>query len=208
MPPLPRQPHRRRPNRRQFLRTAALLAAGGPATVALLDSCSRGGKGTDEPTDLQIATPDNPVTWDITPDNSPIANGLSPEKNATLRIYTYPDYIGPTAITSFEDKYGVRVEVSTFSSTDYAIDKLSDGAADFDIYTPSYDQIGRLVAGGMLRPLNHSYVPNIANVWPNFSDPWYDKEWRYTVALHRVHNRYRLADRPDTRRHRRSAQSL
>jgi spermidine/putrescine transport system substrate-binding protein len=38
-----------------------------------------------------------------------------------------------------------------------------------------------LVTGGLLRPLNHSYIPNIKNLWPVFTNPWYDREWRYTV---------------------------
>ena len=49
------------------------------------------------------------------------------------------------------------------------------------MFFPSYDQIGKLIAGSLLRPLNHSYIPNIKNVWPVFTDPWYDKQWRYTV---------------------------
>ena len=42
-------------------------------------------------------------------------------------------------------------------------------------------QISRLVNGELLRPLNHTYIPNIKNVWPSFTNPWYDQEWRYTV---------------------------
>ena len=38
-----------------------------------------------------------------------------------------------------------------------------------------------MVTGGLLRPINHSYVPNIRNLWPAFSNPWYDGEWRYSV---------------------------
>jgi spermidine/putrescine transport system substrate-binding protein len=38
-----------------------------------------------------------------------------------------------------------------------------------------------LVTGGLVRPLNHSYIPNISNVWPTFTDPWYDQGWQYTV---------------------------
>ncbi len=32
-----------------------------------------------------------------------------------------------------------------------------------------------------LGPINHSYIPNIKNVWPTFTNPWYDQEWRYSV---------------------------
>ncbi|NTY58330.1 polyamine ABC transporter substrate-binding protein [Mycolicibacterium sphagni] len=168
------------PNRRQFLQRAALLAAGTPALVAFLDACSKGGQSSSGPT-LKIASPKNPVTWDIASDNKPIADGLTPEKGATLQLYSYADYIAPDAIKSFEDKYSTKVAVSTFNDTDEAITKIRGGNVDYDIYFPSYDQISRLVNGGLVRPINHSYVPNIKNVWPFFSNPWYDQEWRFTV---------------------------
>lgn len=170
----------RRPTRRQFLAQAALLAAGPPALAAALSACAKGGPPSAAPS-LTVAAPDKPVTWDIAADNQPIAAGLSPEKGATLQLYTYADYISPDAVKAFEEQYDTTVQVSTFNDVDEAITKIRGGNVAFDLYFPSYDQIGRLVTGGLARPLNHSYIPNIANVWPVFSDPWYDRQWRYTV---------------------------
>ena len=82
---------------------------------------------------------------------------------------------------SFQDKYGVQVQISTFNDTDEAITKIRGGSVSYDLYFPSYDQISRLVTGKLIQPLNHSYIPNIKNVWPSFTNPWYDQEWRYTV---------------------------
>ena len=33
----------------------------------------------------------------------------------------------------------------------------------------------------MIRPLNHSYIPNIANTWPDYRNPFYDQDWQYTT---------------------------
>lgn len=173
-------PNRPGPNRRQFLQRAALLAAGTPALVAFLDACSKGGQSTSAPS-LTIASPGSPVKWDIPADNKAIADGLGPEKGGTLQLYSYADYMAPEAVKSFEDKYGVKVQISTFNDTDEALTKIRGGNVDYDIFFPSYDQIGRLVTGGLVRPLNHSYVPNITNVWPFFANPWYDQEWHYSV---------------------------
>jgi spermidine/putrescine transport system substrate-binding protein len=41
--------------------------------------------------------------------------------------------------------------------------------------------MGQLVEGKLIQPLNHSYIPNITQAWPDFSDPFYDGKWRYTV---------------------------
>lgn len=135
-------------------------------------------------TQLKVARPDSPVTWPIAQDNQPILGGLTPEKNATLRLYNYADYIDPAALRSFERKYraqGVKVSVSTFNDSTEALAKLRSGRVQFDIYFPSYDQIGKLVSGGLIRPLNHAYLPNIRQVWPEFQNPFYDQEWRYSV---------------------------
>lgn len=173
-------PNRPGPSRRQFLQRAATLAAGTPAMVAFLDACSKGGQPSSAPS-LTIASPSSPVKWDIPGDNKPIADGLAPEKGATLQLYSYADYIAPDAIKSFEEKYSAKVQVSTFNDTDEAITKIRGGNVDYDLYFPSYDQISRLINGGLVRSLNHSYIPNIKNVWPFFTNPFYDQEWRYTV---------------------------
>ena len=165
--------------RRQFLTRAAILAATAPTLGAFLASCSKAGDSGTSPT-LTLASPDNPVKWPIPDDNKPIADGLAPEQGATLKIYNYADYLSPQAIKQFEDKYKIKVEVSTFNDGDEAITKLRSGV-DFDIYNANYTEISRLVNGGLLRPLNHSYIPNISNVWPSFTNPWYDQGWQYSV---------------------------
>lgn len=173
--------HRRPgPSRRQFLQRAALLSVGTPALAAFLDACAKADQTSSAP-NLKIASPSSPVTWDIAKDNEPIADGLAPESAATLQLYSYADYVSPDVIKSFEDRYKTTVQVSTFNDTDEAITKIRAGSVDYDIFFPSYDQIGKLVNGSLLRPLNHSYIPNIKNVWPVFTNPFYDQQWRYTT---------------------------
>ncbi|AQA04343.1 ABC transporter substrate-binding protein [Mycobacterium sp. MS1601] len=176
--PLPRPSG---PTRRQFLMRAGLLALTAPTLGSALAACGSGPGGPGSATaTLTLAKPDSPVTWDIADDNKPIGDGLAPEQGATLKIYNYADYLSPEAIKSFEQQYGCTVEVSTFNDGDEALTKLRSGV-DFDIYNANYTEISRLVTGGLLRPLNHSYLTNISNVWPSFTNPWYDQEWRYTV---------------------------
>lgn len=173
-------PSRPVPNRRQFMLRAALLAAGTPAVAAILDACSSENPPAPTPS-VEIAAPDKPVTWGIPLDNQPIATGLGPEKDGVLHLYSYNEYVSSAAVESFERKFGVKVRISTFNNTDEMLTKVQAGKSDYDICTPSYDQMGQMVAQGLLRPLNHSYIPNIKNLWPVFTNPWYDREWRYSV---------------------------
>lgn len=170
-------------DRRRFLQLAAAAAAL-PATSELLSACVRSAATRSVSGELTLAAPDHPVTWPIAEDNQPIADSLTPERNATLQLYNYADYIAPQAIKAFEKKYArynVNVSVSTFNDTDEAITKIRTGSVPFDIYFPSYDQISLLVAAELIRPLNHSYLTNIDNVWTSFKNPWYDQQWRYTI---------------------------
>jgi len=180
---MPPRANRRAPmwTRRQLLARAALAGVAVPvlgATGCSTRTPAGSGSGT---TQLTIASPDNPVTWPITDDNQPIEDGLAPERNTTLRLYNYADYLAPAVIKAFEEKYDVDVSVSTFNNADEALAKVRSGAVPFDAYFPSYDQIGKLVSAGLIQPLNHNYIPHITDAWPVFTDPWYDGEWRYTV---------------------------
>ena len=188
----------RRPlSRRRLLQASALAVPGawaltacareqplgGPSNAATSAGGASSGAAT-EPAQLQIASPTNPVKWPINPGNEPIASGLEPEANATLRVYNYPDYLDKAVIKDFQKEYAdynVKVELSTFNDYQEAITKIRAGSVPYDVSFLSYNNIARLVYGDLIRPLNHDYIPNIADVWQEFQNPWYDQGWQYTV---------------------------
>ena len=105
----------------------------------------------------------------------------SSPRAGTLRIYNWNGYLWPKIKKDFAKEYGVKVEETFFYTMDEAIAKISSGAVDFDVFFPTVDRLGRLVVGKLLQPLNHDYLPNLANVWPSLQDPLYDKGSQYTV---------------------------
>lgn len=170
-------------DRRTFLTRSAALAG----AAALLAGCGDGG-GTGpavaDDAGLAVASPAQPVTWPISEDNQPISEGQEPEGRATLRLYNWKDYLNTEAIRKFEReyrRYGVKVEVATFETLEEATAKLNSGAVLADVFFPTYDRLGKLIQAGLLRPLNHAYIPNIDQAWPTFSNPFYDQDWRYSV---------------------------
>ena len=85
-------------------------------------------------------------------------------------------------VKSFEKKYGVKVQISTFNTIDEAVAKLASKAVQYDVFVPEPTFTERLVVGKILQPLNLSYIPNLKqNVWPALASPWYDVGSRYTV---------------------------
>jgi spermidine/putrescine transport system substrate-binding protein len=148
---------------------------------AFLAACGSDSGGSASGATPTIPAPTNPVRWPLSEKFPAIESGLTPERGSTLRLYNYADYLSPGVIKAFEKKYDVEVRVSTFNDADEALTKVASGDLGFDIYFPSYDSLGRLIQGELLRPLNQDYIPNVSNLWPNFLDPWYDQGWQYTV---------------------------
>jgi len=150
---------------------------------ALLDACGTGTPPSTS-TGLPLARPDHPVRWPIFSDNKPIASGLQPERNATLKLYNWVEYIYRKVLKDFEKKYkkyNVTVELSTFNTMDEAISKIRSGQIDFDVFFPTVDVLGKLVESKFVRPLNHSYLSNLGNVWGELQSPFYDRGSLYTV---------------------------
>lgn len=183
-------------SRRQLLQGAAGGALGVGALGALagcqntttpIGACDDGGSdlAVSKPTGpggLPLPRPDNSVTWAITDDNQPIADGVA-EEGGPLQVYNYADYIYPALVKRFEQRTGRKVRIATYNSSDEAVAKLAAGAVGFDVIIGlSGANIVNLIAQQLLQPLNHSYLPNLEkNVWPELQDPFYDRGSRYTV---------------------------
>ncbi len=171
--------------RRRFLQGSAAAALGLTAAGSLYgcaDTTVPGGEDPHlAPGGLPLARPDNPVQLPIYHDNPRIPSGLEPE-DGPLQLYNWAEYLNRSVIKSFEKRYGVGVELSTFSTIDEAIAKLAAGAVGYDVFVPTQPYIALLVAGKIIQPLNLSYVPNLRrNVWRSLQSPWYDVGSRYTV---------------------------
>jgi spermidine/putrescine transport system substrate-binding protein len=161
--------------RRQLL---GLLGGGLALAAGGLSGCARAAA---DAVSIPLARPDQPVTWPLVAANPAIASGLSPERGATLQIYNWNAYINPAVVSGFAKKYKCKVQLTTFDTMSEALAKLQSSQFAFDVFLPTLDVLGPLIEGRLLRPLNHSYIPNISQAWAEFSDPFYDRGWRYTV---------------------------
>jgi spermidine/putrescine transport system substrate-binding protein len=186
----PKIPSPRGTDRRTFIRraTATLAGLSAPGLLAACGTTSPTGGGSSTnasapagPGGLQLARPNRPVTLPLYADNKAVASGLKPEQGP-LQLYNWTEYINPDVVKSFQKKYGVKVQISTFTTIDEAISKIASGEVQFDVFVPELVFLERLAVGKVLQPLNHSYVPNLPkNVWPSLVSPWYDVGSRYTV---------------------------
>ncbi|HVZ01127.1 MAG TPA: spermidine/putrescine ABC transporter substrate-binding protein [Dongiaceae bacterium] len=131
------------------------------------------------PGGIPLSRPDKPVTLPL--NGSPIASGMQPE-SGTFQIFNYQDYVDQkSVIDTFAKKYNVEVQLTTFDTMDQAITRLASGAVDIDATNITPDRIAQAVAGKLLAPLNHDYIPNLKNAFKSAQNPFYDQGAQYTV---------------------------
>ncbi len=182
-------------SRRAFLRRAAAGLAM-PTLGAILAACGSESSSTEDPTaggnpfgvggvagaPYPLARPSAPVTWNVD-ESRLVPSDAKPEKGATLRILRWPDYLAPSVIKSFEQRYGCTVEETEFVDMDHGLAHINSGTGDYDLLVGmNVWALGRSIAANLVRPINLDLVPTLsANCWNTFQSPFYDVGSRYTV---------------------------
>lgn len=94
------------------------------------------------------------------------AAGVAAQEEKVLNIYNWSDYIAEDTIKNFEKETGIKVRYDLFDSNEILHAKLVAGKTGYDIVVPSANW-GRLqIDGGLLKKLDKSKLPNLANMDP------------------------------------------
>jgi spermidine/putrescine transport system substrate-binding protein len=183
-------PRERPTTRRQFLIRSGVAVGALSGLDGLLSACGGSAKsavGTTEtngalmgPGGIPLARRDHPVTLPLYDDNPAIDSGMDLEAGP-LNLFNWAAYINPAVVKAFEKQHNVKVSITTFENEEEAISKLTSGQTSFDVWWATVDYVSRAVAGKLVQPINHSYLPNLKNVWPALQNPYYDQHSRYTV---------------------------
>ncbi len=172
-----RSPWDRPMSRRRMIR----LSASAVITAQLLAACGDSSSGSSSSSAVKIGTPEDPIEQPLFDDNPAIESDLQPE-DGPLKIFNWADYLWPRVINDFSEEFGVEVELTTFYNMEEATRKLRTGDLNFDVFFPTAEVLPKFVAGKLLQPLNHDYLPNLSgNVWEELQDPYFDVGSRYTV---------------------------
>ena len=108
-------------------------------------------------------------------------------QNVTLNVYNWGEYISNGSddsvdvVAAFEKLTGIKVNYTTFDSNESLYAKLKSGAANYDVIIPSDYMVAKMIAEGMLKPLDYSNIPNFANIDEAYRNADYDPENAYTV---------------------------
>ena len=108
-------------------------------------------------------------------------------QNVAINVYNWGEYISNGSddsvdvVAAFEKLTGIKVNYTTFDSNESMYAKLKSGAANYDVVIPSDYMVAKMIAEGMLKPLNYDNIPNFKKIDQEYVDPDYDPQNAYTV---------------------------
>ncbi len=98
-----------------------------------------------------------------------------------LNFYNWDTYIGETTLADFKAETNVDVEMTLFASNDELFAKFRAGNPGYDVIMPSNEYVTRMAEAKLLMPLDHSKIPNKANILPEFQNPDFDPGRKYSM---------------------------
>ena len=88
-----------------------------------------------------------------------------------LRILTWPGYADPDIVKAFEQRHGVRAEVTTIDSDLDLWKKISQNQGrDFDVFAVNTAELQRYIRHDLVLPIDRKTIPNLARQLPRFRD--------------------------------------
>ncbi|MEX2462258.1 MAG: spermidine/putrescine ABC transporter substrate-binding protein [Paenibacillaceae bacterium] len=105
------------------------------------------------------------------------SDGLDTE----LNLFNWSEYLPQSVLDKFKEKYGVKVNYTTYSSNEEMLAKLSAGAAGFDLAVSTDYMVDIMKKQNLLQEIDMSSIPNIKNIGDEFKNLSFDPGNKYTV---------------------------
>lgn len=119
------------------------------------------------------------------------SSGLDKE----LNVFNWSEYLPESVLQKFEQKYGVKVNYSTFSSNEEMLAKVSAANGIYDLAMASDYIIQPMVQQGMIETIDLGGIPNFKNLMEDFVNKNFDPGNKYSVPY--MGNTLSLGINPD-----------
>ena len=164
--------------RREFMARVAAVGAT-VALTQLLAACGQAGASATAPATAN-PTPAATTAAVATPTAAPTP---VPSPEGELFVYNWDGYIGEDTVKGFEDKYKIKVTYDIFPDEPTQISKLqTDGkGGGYDVSYPASTWIPQFISDGLIRKLDQTLIPNLANLAASWQNPGYDPGNAYSV---------------------------
>ena len=107
--------------------------------------------------------------------------GSKTESKGEVNVYNWGEYIDEDIFDDFEEQTGIKVNYSTYESTETLYSILKTGGSSYDVIIPSDYMISRLISEDMLEKINFDNVPNFSLIDPAYKNLEYDPSGEYSV---------------------------
>ncbi len=103
--------------------------------------------------------------------------------NDTVYLYTWTEYVPEGLLDNFTKETGIKVIVSSLESNEtmYAKLKTLGKSATYDVIAPSNYFVSKMAREGMLMPLDHSKLPVIKELNPDWLNKDYDPGNKFSL---------------------------
>ena len=95
-----------------------------------------------------------------------LTSGQAISEERVLKVTNWAEYIGEETIANFEAEYGIKVIYDTYDSAETIDAKLLAGNSGYDVVSHSGSMTARLIAAGIVAPLDMSKLDNVKNMDP------------------------------------------
>jgi spermidine/putrescine transport system substrate-binding protein len=109
------------------------------------------------------------------------AAGCSRAPSRRLNVFNWSEYVAPETIPNFEREFRVQVRYATYESAEEMLAKVATRNSGWDVVFPSNSYIQPMIGAGLLAPLQHARLPNIAQLEPFFQSPPWDSALAWSV---------------------------
>ena len=103
------------------------------------------------------------------------------EEEKKLNFYNWDTYIGEHTLADFEKATGIEAKMDLYADNDELFAKLKAGNPGYDVIVPTNDTLERMIKAGMVIELDHSKIPNMANIDAPFKDAAFDPGRKHSI---------------------------
>lgn len=98
-----------------------------------------------------------------------------------LNVFNWSNYVAPQTLQRFESETGTRVHYSIYESNEEMLARVMSGNSGWDVVFPTHYLIGAMQENRLLAQLDHTALPNLRNLSPQFQAPAWDPGHTWSV---------------------------
>jgi spermidine/putrescine transport system substrate-binding protein len=108
-------------------------------------------------------------------------SSCSLDRRPRLNVFNWSSYIAPDTVPKFEAEFGVRVRYGIYESNEEMLARVMSGNSGWDIVFPTDYIVKPMLVNGLLAPMDHAQLPNLAQLEARFQQPDWDPKLEWSV---------------------------